>query len=328
MIQEITQRILSGGHINKEEAIELTQISNKELLFQAADEIRKKFVGRKLDMCSITNAKSGNCSEDCSWCAQSSKFNTGVTQYEMISKKDAVNQARINRDHGVNRYSLVTSGRGISKKNLEELCDVYEEISKENDIKLCASMGIINDEKMQMLKDKGIGHYHCNLESSAKYFDKLCTTHTYQEKIDTIKIAQNKGISICSGGIIGMGETMEDRIEMAFELKNLNVQSIPINILNPIEGTPLEGTAKLTDEEIVTVFAIFRLINPKAHIRLAGGRVNYKHIEEKVLRAGVSSALVGDLLTTIGTNVEQDKVAFEKAGFIPGGNDLPSEGTN
>lgn len=322
MLEKIKSKILSGIMISEQEAMELSNIPNKEDLYKLADEIREKYKGVDFDMCSITNAKSGNCSEDCKWCAQSSSSNTGISTYELVDKDHAVEQARINREYGVSRYSLVTSGKSISKKNLADLCDIYKEIKKDNDISLCASMGLVSEEKLKMLKEVGIEHYHCNLESSPEFYAKMCTTHSYQEKIDTIKTAQSLGMAICSGGIIGMGETMTDRIKLAFELRKLNVVSIPVNILNPVEGTPLEGTKRLSDEEILTSIALFRLINPEANIRFAGGRALISHIQDKALKAGVNSALVGDLLTTIGTNVKEDIEIFKSAGYKVGNQKL------
>ena len=318
MIQEIKNRIIQGDSITKQEALKLANCNDKEAVYKIADEIREHFTGNSFELCTITNAKSGKCSENCKWCAQSAHFNTNVTEYEMIDKNEAIRQAKQNREYGVNKYSLVTSGKALSVKNLKKLCSVYNDIKKENDITLCASMGLLDKERLQMLKDAGIEHYHCNLETAPSYFKKLCTTHTFEQKIETIKNAQELGMGVCSGGIIGMGESMKHRIELAFELKKLNIKSIPINILNPIEGTPLQGTKKLTDAEILTTFAIFRLINPTAKIRFAGGRALISHIQEKALKSGINSALVGNLLTTLGTNVPEDIKAFAEAGFKVG----------
>jgi biotin synthase len=220
-----------------------------------------------------------------------------------------------NRQKGVERFSLVTSGRALSNSNVKKACSIYRAISQKSDIHLCASMGLLSFDALQQLKSAGVEHYHCNIETSPSLFSSLCTTHTFEEKVNTIKAAREAGLLICSGGIIGMGETMEQRIEMAIALQQLEVNSIPINILNPIEGTPLSGNQMLSDEEILTTIALFRFINPRAHIRFAGGRNLIAHIQSKALRAGVSAALVGDYLTTIGTNIDEDKVLFQSAGF-------------
>lgn len=314
-ITEIKKRIIAGGRISFDEAVSLSKLTDKEPLYQAADEIREHFVGNKLDMCSIVNAKSGKCSEDCKWCSQSAHFDTEIEKYDIVEEQYALDLAKLNSQQGVDRYSLVTSGRSIDDKRLDQLLKIYEKIGAETDMHLCASMGLVTEPQLQKLKNAGISHYHCNIETAPSHFATVCSTHTIDEKIVTIKNAQKLGIGVCSGGILGMNETMEQRIEMAFTLCELQVQSIPLNILNPVEGTAMAGADKLSDEEILTSFALFRLINPSAHIRFAGGRNLFAHIQEKALRCGISAALVGDYLTTLGTKVDQDKEMFCKAGF-------------
>jgi adenosylmethionine-8-amino-7-oxononanoate aminotransferase/biotin synthase len=183
-------------------------------------------------------------------------------------------------------------------------------------IKLCASMGLLKKEQLVRLRDAGILRYHCNLESSEAYFPTLCSSHSVADKVRTIRAAQEVGLEVCSGGIIGMGETMEDRIEMAFMLKELGVKSIPINILNPIPGTPLAGTPRLSDDEILMTIAVFRFIHPDAYLRFAGGRILIEHLEEQAMNAGINSAIVGDMLTTSGAKIEQDmkKIMSYEAG--------------
>jgi len=315
MIQKLKEKVLKGCNISYHEAIELLKHPDKEELYAAANEIRIYFTGNFFELCTIANAKSGKCSENCKWCAQSAHYKTNIEEYELIEKDDAIEQARSNRAYGVNKFSLVTSGKSISKDNLKKLCDIYDEIESKNDITLCASMGLLDEERLLMLKKSVIEHYHCNLETAPSFFSQLCTTHTFEQKVETIKIAQRIGMEICSGGIIGMGETAEQRIELAIELQKLNVQSIPLNILNPIEGTPLAGTQQLSDEEILTAIALFRFINPKSKIRFAGGRALISHIQDKAMKSGINAALVGDLLTTIGSNVNEDLVNFKNAGF-------------
>ena len=220
-----------------------------------------------------------------------------------------------NQNQGVNRFSLVTSGRALHHTKVAKACHIYKEIKKQNPIHLCASMGLLRKPELEQLKEAGVEHYHCNIETAPSHFQELCSTHTFEEKERTIAEAKEVGLKICSGGIIGMGETMEQRIEMAFKLAEMEVDSIPLNILNPIEGTPLKDSMPLTDEEVLTTIALFRFINPKAHLRFAGGRNLIAHIQQKALRSGISAALVGDYLTTIGTNISQDKVMFQEAGF-------------
>ena len=314
-IEQLKEKVLNGYLINESEAKALVNSEEKEKFYKAADEIRQKFMGNKIDMCSIMNAQSGRCTEDCKWCSQSKFFKTGVDEYDLISKDKGLKMAVENRSKGVNRFSLVTSGRALHHRKVLEACDIYKEIRNQSDIHMCASMGLLRSPDLEALKDAGVEHYHCNIETAPSYFRNVCTTHTIEEKLRTIKEAKEAGLKICSGGIIGMGETMEQRIEMAFTLRELKVDSIPVNILNPIEGTAMQGSAKLEDEEVLTTLAIFRFINPKAQIRLAGGRNLIAHIQDKALKAGVSAALVGDYLTTIGTKIDEDKEIFTKAGF-------------
>jgi len=315
---ELKKRLLEGGSITPEEALQLANNDEKESLYALANAVREKFAGNSFETCSITNARSGRCSENCQWCAQSAHYNTNVQEYEMVNPQEAVEQACRNAEYGVDKYSLVTSGKAISTQNLKRLVAVYGAIRRKTSIKLCASMGLLDREKLFTLKEAGVEHYHCNLETARSYFPELCTSHSFDQKVETIKTAIELGLEVCSGGIIGMGETMEQRVEMAFELRELGIKSIPLNILNPIEGTPLAGREPLTDDEILTTFAIFRLINPTAKIRFAGGRNQIRHVQDKALKAGINAALVGDLLTTIGSNVEEDFRDFKTAGFSLG----------
>lgn len=317
-IAQLKERVLQGGLINQEEAQELIKTTDIEGLCEAANAIRQKFSGNEMDLCTITNAKSGKCSENCKWCAQSAFFKTKVEEYDLIDRDVAMEQARANAAYGVNKFSLVTSGRRLTSKNLEKVCGIYKDIDQEMDIHLCASMGLLDEAQLKQLADSGVKHYHCNLETAPSFFPNLCTSHSIEEKMITLRNAQKAGLDVCSGGIIGMGESMAQRVEMAFALRDLDVKSIPLNILNPIEGTPLQGSAPLSDEEILMTFAIFRFINPDANIRFAGGRNKIRHLQDRLLNAGVSAALVGDLLTTIGTNVEEDIRDFRAAGFTAG----------
>ncbi len=315
-ILNIKNRILNGGNITRSEALRLINTPHQTYFYEAANEIREQLLGNQFDLCSIENAKSGACSEDCKWCSQSAHNDAKVDIYEMVDTNVAIKTAVNNENKGVKRYSLVTSGRAVSNKNIQRLCLTYKAIRKHSDIKLCASMGLLNRTQLEDLKAVGVEHYHCNLESSRRFFPEVCSSHTYDEKIATLKMAQELGIAVCSGGIIGLGETVEDRVDLAFELADLNVFSIPINILNPIEGTPLSGNASLSKQEILGAFAIFRFINPKAKIRLAGGRGVMKPYQEEALRTGINAALVGDLLTTTGSSgIEEDINTFKSMGF-------------
>lgn len=316
MIETIKQKVIDLKKISHKEAMALSQTTEKEKLYEAADEIREHFCHNVMDLCSITNAKSGKCSEDCKWCSQSMYYKTDVEEYEIVDSKRAMKEAMASDKQGVSRHSFVTSGRRVSNKTLDGLIPIYREISKQSSIGLCASMGLITREQMQRLKDETkVTHYHCNIETAPSFFSNLVTTHTLEEKIETIKIAQDIGLEVCSGGIIGMGESMEQRIEMAFILRDLGIKSIPINILLPIKGTLLGQQAPLSEEEILTTIAIFRFITPDAHLRFAGGRIQIKAFQDKALHAGINAAITGDYLTSIGTNIQQDIQDFTNAGF-------------
>jgi len=305
------------GSITYAEAVELSKTPDKEWLYLEANKIREKLCGKVLDTCSIINARSGLCSEDCKWCAQSAKHKTGIETYPMKSSDEVFDCALQNDIKGVKRFSLVTSGRKVSKKEMEQFCEMYKRIRAKSNINLCASMGLIGKEEMQMLKDAGVTRYQCNLETAPSFFPTLCTTHTIEEKKQTLRFAKECGMELCSGGIIGMGETMEQRIELACELRDLGVKSVPVNILNPIKGSALENAKPLSDEEILTTIAVFRFILRDASIRFAGGRINMsEELQKRALLAGVNAAMVGDLLTTLGTSSDKDFEMFRAAGYI------------
>lgn len=314
-IENIKNRIISGGEISVSEAIELSKTREIDFLCHAANEIRQHFTGDFMDLCSITNARSGKCPENCKWCSQSAFHKTDIEIYDLIDKEEALKQARNNHKKGVHKFSLVTSGKTVSDATLDKLLEIYTDIKKEMDIHLCASMGLLNKLQLQKLKDVGIVHYHCNLETAPSFFSELCSTHTIEEKLETIKLAKEVGLEICSGGIAGMGETMEQRMELAFELRKIGAKSIPLNFLNPIKGTELENAKPLTDDEVMLTIALFRFINPDAQIRFAGGRNMISHLEEKALRSGINASLVGDLLTTVGKNIDEDMETFKRLGF-------------
>ncbi|WP_018336482.1 biotin synthase BioB [Butyricimonas synergistica] len=315
LIEELKRKVFEGGQITREEAMALANVADKQALYGAAGEIRDRFAGRYFDTCSIVNARSGRCSENCKWCAQSAVFKTHVQEYELIDEESCVELAWLNAKYKVNKFSFVTSGRSLSDKNIDRLCRYARRIKGEMEINLCASMGLLNKEQLRKLKEAGITRYHCNLESSRRFFATLCSSHTIDEKIQTIRYAQELGMEVCSGGIIGMGETMEDRVDLALAVRELGVKSIPMNVLNPIPGTPLESTDPLADEEVLTTVAVFRFINPDAFLRFAGGRVLIAHIEEEAIRAGINSAILGDMLTTVGSKVMEDMEKVKRMGF-------------
>lgn len=316
MINELKQRVLCGGEISLDEAVALAETADLDALCEAADEIRKKFCGDKIDTCSIINARSGLCGEDCKWCSQSKHFATGVVQYEIVDTQRMLDLAKAYDQYGVKRFSLVTSGRRVSLKDADKFCDDYRQLQETTGLRLCASMGLVDKETLQKLKNAGVERYHCNMETSAAYFKTLCTTHTPDDKRRTIEAAKEVGMTVCSGGIIGMGETMRQRLEMAFELREMGVDSVPINVLNPIPGTPLEHTPLISDEEIVRTVAVYRFILPDKVLRFAGGRARLPQTTvERILRGGMNGAMIGDLLTTTGNDEADDFRLFRECGF-------------
>lgn len=286
-----------------------------EKLYELAHRLRIRYQGKKFETCSIMNARSGRCSENCKWCAQSKFHKTNIEVYPLVSEEAALKEALHNASKGVERFSLVTSGRTLSAADTDRICSIYRHIKQHTPIHLCASLGLLTKEQLIQLRESGVERYHCNMETAPSYFVKLCTTHTPEEKMQTIAWAKEAGLSICSGGIIGMGESAEQRIELAVTLQKIGVDSIPVNVLNPIPGTPLADVKPLEDTEVLVAMAMMRIINPTANIRLAGGRNMIKHIEEKALYCGVSASIVGDLLTTAGSDIDTDKAMFRRCGF-------------
>ncbi len=315
MIEEIKNKVISGGAVSPEEIRKLATTPDTQALYVAAGDIRRRMAGDLFDTCSIVNARSGRCSEDCKWCAQSVFFKTSVKEYDMVGEEDCMRQAARNADFGIDKFSFVTSGRSLPERHIDRICSYARKIREKYPIRLCASMGLLNREQLRKLKAAGIERYHCNMETSRRFFPELCTTHTYDEKIAVLKAAAEVGLEVCSGGIIGMGETMEDRIEMALELRALGIRSVPLNVLNPIPGTPLAGRSGLEDDDILRTVALFRFILPSAFLRFAGGRILIEHMEERAIAAGINAAIIGDMLTTSGPKIRDDMGMIRRLGF-------------
>ncbi len=314
-ISELELRLKAGYRIGYDEALDLLHTIPEEELFALAHRLRLHYQGKQFETCSIMNARSGRCSEDCKWCAQSKYHRTDIQVYPLVDEPEALAEARHNASKGVKRFSLVTSGRSLTDREIDKICQIYRRIASEGNIRLCASLGLLNRKQLMKLKASGVERYHCNLETAPSYFSQLCTTHTPEEKMQTIRWAREAGLSICSGGIIGMGESEEQRIEFAITLQQLGVDSIPMNVLNPIPGTALENMPPLSDGEVLRAMAMMRIINPTADIRLAGGRNRIKHLEPRTLFCGVSASIVGDMLTTAGSDIDTDKAMFRSYGF-------------
>lgn len=315
IVTEMKEKVQNGGLITREEAIALLEAPLSELQ-EAANEIRMTMCGNGFDICTIINGKCGRCSEDCKYCAQSAHYHTACTEtYPLLSTEEILKGAKYNDERGVLRYSIVTSGKRLSDREVDQVCETIRTIKKETSIEVCVSFGLLNETQFRKIKEAGASRVHCNLESSARYFPEVCTTHTYEEKIETLKAAKRAGLSICSGGILGLGETMEDRIDMVLTARELGVKSIPVNLLNPIPGTPYEGRQPLTNEEACRCIAVFRFLIPDGSIRLAGGRGLVGDKGEACFRSGANAAISGDMLTTAGITVETDMQLIQQLGF-------------
>lgn len=321
-VHQLKEQVLNGYSITREDAEKLLSLSiekEEDLheLLKAANEIREKFCGNFFNLCTILNAKSGRCSENCKYCAQSAHFKTAAEIYPLVVKEKALEAAKEVEAEGAHRFSLVTSGRGLNggEKELDQLAEIYQYLQENTELDLCASHGICSKEALQKLKDAGVKTYHHNLESSRRFYSTICTSHTFDDRVNTIKYAHEVGLQVCSGGIFGLGETEEDRIDMAFDLRELGVHSIPINILTPIPGTPLEKNEAVDPRELLKDIAIFRFILPKVSIRYAGGRVKLGEYAKLGLEGGVNSALTGNFLTTTGNTIESDKQMIKELGY-------------
>jgi biotin synthase len=276
-------------------------------LISIANKIREEFLGVKIDLCSIMNAKSGLCVQDCKFCSQSAHYQTGVSVYPLVDKKQIFEAAEKAQDIGVERFGIVTSGNSLSREEINIIADAIWEITQELKIKTCASLGRVDQGGFLKLKKAGLSRYHHNIETSPTYFPKIVSTHSFKGRLETIKTAKSAGLEVCSGGIIGMGETLKDRIEMAFILKELSVDSVPINILVPIKGTPLAGRKTLSCSEAIRTIALFRIILKDKTIKIAAGRESIlKDFQALAFLAGANGMLIGGYLTIKGRAVEED----------------------
>ena len=313
-IKALYNRVIGGYLITREEALFLYK-EDLEDLTRYADMIRDHFCGNQFDMCTIINGKSGLCSENCKFCAQSSHYNTGSKVYSLLSEEEILADAKKNADQGVMRYSIVTAGRSLSDVEVDRMCQIIRRIKEEVHISVCVSFGLLKEDQFRRLKEAGAERVHNNLEASENFFPSVCTSHSFSDKVQAIRAAQAAGLDVCSGGIMGLGESIEDRIDMALSLRDLGIESIPVNMLNPIPGTPMEKYESLDEKEMHRIIAVYRFILPKAFIRLAGGRGLMRDKGKACFMSGANAAISGDMLTTAGITVDKDKKLLEELDY-------------
>jgi len=321
MMRKVTEAILNkdSSGADYDTACQLALFSDEYTvdLLTCARKITQANRKNRIFTCSIINAKSGFCSQDCAFCAQSSFHKTGIAQYPLMEEDALVKQAAKMKAAGARKFSFVTSGHMLKSLEVDRLCRAAERIRSEVGISVCASLGMMTPEMAERYRNSGITRYHHNLETARSYFDQICTTHAYNEDIETIRIAKAAGMQVCSGGIMGLGESWEQRVELAITLKELDVDCIPINFLNPIPGTPLQHRPLLSPMEALKCIAIFRFVNPGKEITICGGReVTLKELQSWVFQAGASGLMVGNYLTTLGRSIESDMEMIQDLGLV------------
>lgn len=321
LLFSLGKKVLQGHQLTFAEAISLTAIETSDIpiLLSIANKVRETFTGNVVDTCQIVNARSGNCSEDCKFCAQSAHHTTEIETYPLMSQGAILTAARKAESDQAYRFCVVTAGCGMENDaDFASLLSAIRRIGAETGLERCCSLGILKEEHVAALKQAGITRYHHNLETSESYYPQICTTHSFQDRIDTIKRVKAAGLEVCSGGIIGLGENWQHRIEMAFTLRDLDVDSVPINVLNPVKGTALENQERLQPLEILQTFAIFRLILPNKIIRYAGGREhNLGELVPLGFLSGINGMLIGNYLTTSGRGAANDLATVSALGLQP-----------
>ena len=306
--------------IDREDALALLKPERREELRERAHEVTLAHVGTHFDFCSIINARSGRCSENCKWCAQSAHWRTGCETYGWVGTDACVKAAKEAAANGADRIGIVTSGRCLSHDDVENVCAALREMRKATNIGLCASLGLLSEDDLGKLKAAGLQRVHCNIETAPSLFPSLCSTHTFEDKLATLRAAKRLGFQICCGGIIGMGETDDELVEFAFALKEIAPDSIPVNVLHPIEGTPLADKGVLDPERVVDAVALLRLVNPSTPLRFAGGRRDMTDkTAAKCIYVGMSAGIAGPLLTTPGADFDDDRELALRAGYAVGG---------
>lgn len=333
-IETLKKKVLAGQEVSFEEAmrlieIEITDKENINALLEAARQITFHFNTDEPGLCSLINAKSYLCGEDCGFCSQSVRFDTRVNRYKLMPTDEVVAAAKDFEKKGAVNFCVVTSGGDLNEKEFDQVIEIYKRLSAETNMNLDGSLGFLTPERVERLKEAGLRRFNNNLQSSREFYPNIVTTHTYDKRLETMDFLKEGNVEICSGGILGMGETREDRIKLAFELKPYAPHCLPMNILNPRPGTPLENVPQPDPMEMVKTIAVFRFIHPKANIKLAGGReINLANgYQEVALKGGANGLIIGGYLTTEGNPIKADFEMLQRAGFKPKKNpkaqDLP-----
>lgn len=324
--EKVRAQAMSGKGIGAADALAVLSLPDEALwrLLDVTDAVRRRFHGDAVRLCSILNAKSGSCPEDCSFCSQSSRSSAEIPTYPLLSGEDIFRAAVEAKGWGARSFSIVTSGLTLrSREELVRVGDAVERIGKELGLETCASLGTLSAADAQYLVSRGLRRVHHNLETSRSFFPNVCTTHDYDDDVATIRIAKAAGARVCCGGVFGLGESPEDRVELALTLRELDVDSIPANFLNPIPGTPVEGRRELTPIGCLRILAMLRLTNPAKELLVCGGReVNLRSLQPLMFAAGASGAMAGNYLTTAGRPAEEDLRMVEDLGLKPQNRDV------
>jgi biotin synthase len=318
-IRALADAVISGTRIGGDEALGLYDADGADLylLFAEAGRIREHFTGSNVSLCAIINAKSGRCPENCAFCAQSAHHATSAASYALIDEEEMVRCARLAEESGASCYGIITSGTGIRQgEELDRICATLRRIRRESAITPSCSLGIMDYETACILRDAGMATYHHNLETARSFFPSICTTHDYEEDLETIRAARRAGLKVCSGGIFGLGESVTQRVEMALTLRELDVDSIPLNFLDPVEGTPLARADNLTPIDCLKTIALYRFLLPDRQIRVCGGRDrNLREMQSWIFMAGASGMMTGNYLTTAGRTPELDRRLIRDLGM-------------
>ncbi len=309
-ILNIAEKIINtGGGIRRDQAEALAHLPPAKTfdLLVCAHKIRSHFKDNGIFKCAIINAKSGVCSEDCAFCAQSAHHQAAIETYDLLDSDQLIATGLARHQSGATQYAIVTSGLALTEAEVETVTTVARTLKAKTDLTLCASVGMLTAPVARQLKAAGITRYHHNLETARSFFDQICTTHDYEDDIETIRVAKAAGMTVCSGGIFGLGESWQHRVELAFTLKELDVDSLPLNFLNPIAGTRLSDRPLLSPMEALKCIALFRFIHPRKDITICGGReITLKDFQSWLFMAGANGLMVGNYLTTQGRRIEDD----------------------